>query len=86
MYPLKATKFQYINEMQGKNSNFILREWRKPNMLNLTALYIELKKKKKIPLGIQMLVFLAILLTGYYCFPKMTFPSLNNFTELLISI
>lgn len=47
MYPLKATKFQYINEMQGKNSNFILREWRKPNMLNLTALYIELKKKKK---------------------------------------
>lgn len=33
-----------------------------------------------------MLAFLTMLLTAYYCFPKLTFISPNNLTDFLIHI
>lgn len=94
MYPLRATKLQYINYKQAENSNFMLKYkdslmcWILEHSILNSNNNKRLKKKKKSNShkNTDTVVFLQHYSLNIIAFLKMTLTSINNFTELLINV
>lgn len=93
MYPLRATKLQYINYKQAENSNFMLKYkdslmcWiLEHSILNSNNNKRLKKKKSNSHKNTDTVVFLQHYSLNITAFLKMTLTSINNFTELLINV